>query len=90
METKIKNLEQNITDEDKINDYKTTKDELEIRYDNIVTRVKIRSKCDWYQSGQKSTKCFLNLKKQKAVTGTFKKIIKNDIEITDQLKSRTN
>ena len=29
---------------------------------------------------------FLNLEKQKAINGTVKKIIKNDIEITDQLK----
>ena len=39
-----------------------------------------------YQYDEKSTKYFLNLKKQKAVNGTVKKVIKNDIEITDQLK----
>ena len=86
METKVKNLEQNITDEHKFNEYKTAKDELEDLYDNIATGVKIRSKCDLYQYGQKSTKYFLNLKKQKAVKSTVKKIIKNNIEITDQLK----
>ena len=86
LETKIKKLEQNIINEDKFNEYKTAKDELENFYDNIATGVKIRSKCDWYQYGEKSTKYFLNLEKQKAVNGTVKKIIKNDIEITDQLK----
>ena len=86
METKIKNLEQTIINEDKFNEYKTAKDELENFYDNIATGVKIRSKCDWYQYGEKSTKYFLNLEKQKAVNGTVKKIIKNDIEIIDQLK----
>ena len=86
METKIKNLEQNINNEDKFNDYKTAKGELENFYDNIATGVKIRSKCNWYQYGEKSTKYFLNLEKQKAVNGTVKKIIKNDIEIIDQLK----
>ena len=85
-ETKIKNLEQTIINEDKFNEYKTAKGELENFYDNIATGVKIRSKCDWYQYGEKSTKYFLNLEKQKAVNGTVKKIIKNDIEITDQLK----
>ena len=78
--------EQNITDEDKFNEYKTAKDELKSLHDNIVTGVKIRSKCDWYQYGEESTKYFLNLEKQKAVNGTVKNIIKNDIEITDQLK----
>ena len=40
----------------------------------------------WYQYGIKTTKYFLNLEKQKALNGTVKKIIKNDIEITDELK----
>ena len=37
LETKIRNLEQNLTDEDKFNKYKTEKDELEDLYDNIAT-----------------------------------------------------
>ena len=50
LEIKTKNLKQNITDEDKFNEYKKTgKDELEDPYGNIATGVKIRSKCDWYQ-----------------------------------------
>ena len=78
LETKIKKLEQNIINEDKFNEYKTAKDELENFYDNIATGVKIRNKCDWYQYGEKSTKYFLNLEKQKAVNGAAKKTIKND------------
>ena len=73
METKIKNLQQNIINEAKFNEYKTANDELQNIYDDIVTGVKIRSKCNWYRYGQKSTKYFLNLKKQKAVNGTAKK-----------------
>ena len=49
LETNIKNLEQNITNEDKFNEYKIAKDELENFYDNIATGVKIRSKCYQYQ-----------------------------------------
>ena len=60
METKIKNLEQNITNKDKFNEYKTPKDELENIYDNIAAGVKIRSKCDWYQYCEKFTIYFLN------------------------------
>ena len=44
------------------------------------------SKFEVNQYGEKSTKYFLNLEKQKAVNGTVKKIIKDHIEITDQLK----
>ena len=86
LEIKIKKLEQNIINEDKFNEYKTAKDGLANFYGNIATGVKIRIKCDWYQYGKKSKKYFLNLEKQKAVNGTVKKIIKDYIEITDQLK----
>ena len=86
LEAKIKKLQLNIINEDKFNEYKTAKDELEHFYNNIATGVKIRSKCDWYQYGEKSMKYFLSLEKQKAVNGTVKKIIKDHIEITDQLK----
>ena len=65
LESKIKNLEQNTTDKDKFNEYKTAKDELEILYDKIATGVKIRSKYDLHQYGEKSTKYFLNLGKRK-------------------------
>ena len=47
METKTKNLEENITDGDKFNELKSEKNELESLYDNIATGVKSRSKCDW-------------------------------------------
>ena len=39
----------------------------------ITLLLEFRSKCDWYQYGEKSTKHFLNLEKQKAVTDTVKK-----------------
>ena len=37
LKTKIKNLEQKIINEDKFNEYKTAKDQLENFYDNIAT-----------------------------------------------------
>ena len=69
MENRIKNLEQDIINEDKLNEYKTAKDEFENFYDSVATRVKIRSKCNWYQYSKKSTKYFLNLEKLKAIIG---------------------
>ena len=56
METKTKNLEQNIIDEDKFNEYKTTKDDSKNLYDNIATGAKTQNKCDWYQNCEKSTR----------------------------------
>ena len=34
----------------------------------------LRSKCDWYENGEKSTKFFLNLEKKRALNGTVKKL----------------
>ena len=37
---------------------------LEQIYEEKATDVKIRSKCEWYKFGEKSSKFFLNLEKQ--------------------------
>ena len=41
--------------------YKADLDEI---YDNIAEGIKIRSKCQWYEESEKSTKYFLNLEKK--------------------------
>ena len=38
----------------------------------------LRSKCSWYEDGEKSTKFFLNLEKRKAINSTIKKLIDKD------------
>ena len=40
LETKIKNIEQNLINEDIFNEHKTAKDELENFYDDVATGVK--------------------------------------------------
>ena len=48
---------------------------------------KVNTICIQYRWYRKFTKYFLNLEKQKAVNGNVEKIIiKDDVEITDQLK----
>ena len=44
--------------------FKKTHDDLEKLYDEIAEGIRIRSKCDWYEFGEKSTKDFLNLEKR--------------------------
>ena len=36
----------------------------------MIEGAKIRSKCKWHQHGEKPTKFFLNLEKQKAINTT--------------------
>ena len=44
--------------------------------------MKIRSKCSWCQSGEKSAKCFCGLEKKNALRGTIKTLLDDDKEIT--------
>ena len=45
-------------------DRQNVKKNLELIYERIAESVKIRSKCHWYEEGEKSTKFFLNLEKK--------------------------
>ena len=44
------------------------KTKLEQIYEEKANGVKIRSKCEWYEFGEKSSKFFLNLEKQHALS----------------------
>ena len=60
LETKIENLEQNITNENKFNECKTAKDELENFYDNIITLL-LESKLEVNTIGINTMKNLLNI-----------------------------
>ena len=83
LESRIKTLEQNFKNEEDFNAYSLYKLELENIYDKKAEGAKIRSKCEWYQHGEKPTKFFLNLEKQKAINTTVRHLIDNDNDITD-------
>ena len=65
------------------------KNELEEIFDSIAEGVKIRTRCQWYEEGEKSTKFFLNLEKKRGSQGLFHKLFVNDRELTD-LKTINN
>ena len=58
------NFENNLTSEENRKLYTHYKNELETIYDHILDGIRIRSKCEWYEHGEKSTKFFLNLEKK--------------------------
>ena len=58
LESKLKELEGNLNTEDNIQSYNVYKKELDSMYDHITEGIRIRSKCDWYKHGKKSTKFF--------------------------------
>ena len=79
-ETLEKNLEsmlaENVDPESEI--FKKTHEDLEKLYDEIAEGIRIRSKCNWYELGEKSTKYFLNLEKKNAKSSTITKLDTGD------------
>ena len=83
LKNRIKTLDQSLKNEEDFNAYNLCKLELENIYDKKAEGGKIRSKCEWYQHGEKPTKFFFNLEKQKAINTTVRHLIDDDKDITD-------
>ena len=62
---------------DNLRKHESLKNDLELIYDHIPEGVGIRSKCDWYEQGEKSTKFILNLEKQRGNQNGIRKRIVN-------------
>ena len=90
LEHKLKNLENNLTSEENRKLYNHYKNELETIYDHIADGIKIRSKCEWYEHGEKSTKFFLNLEKKRGVQNRIRKLIVEEKEITNHKEISKN
>ena len=86
LENKLKDLENDLGNHDKLQKYNKIKSEIEDIYEKFVEGAKVRSKCIWYEEGEKSTKFFLNLEKKRALQGQIRKLIIGNQEITDQNK----
>ena len=65
-------------------EYNDCKTQLEQIYKIKANGIKIRSKCEWYEHGEKSSKFFLNLEKRRAIQGQVRTVIYNDEETNDE------
>ena len=83
LEKELKILEINLTNFQANHYYLEYKQKLQNIYTKKVNDIRIRSKCNWYQNGEKSTKFFLNLEKYRATQGCLRTIIVNKKEIND-------
>ena len=85
-------LESNLNCDINSIEYNNCKNQLDEIYDNIAEGIKVRSKRQWYEDGEKSNKFFLNLEKTKVTQGTVKKLeinnkeIDNPVEINKELE----
>ena len=58
LESELKKLEISLDDANNLGEYNSIKSELDAIYDHIAEGIRIRSKCDWYEQGKKSTQFF--------------------------------
>ena len=92
LENKLKFLESNLNCDINSAEYINCKNQREKIYDDIAKGIKVRSKCQWYEQGEKSTKFILNLEKTKTTQGTVKKLeidnkeIDNSVEVNKKLE----
>ena len=66
--------------------YNAYRGEINEIYDEISNGIKIMSKYDWYEFGEKSNKFFLTLEKRRATKNIIQKVLSNEQEITIYLK----
>ena len=85
------NLEKTLKDLEAKNDnfenneyYIACKNKLDSIYEEKANGIKIRSKCNWYEQGEKSSKFFLNLEKKHAVQGQIRSLLVDEKEINEQ------
>ena len=64
LEKELKDFEKSDSSYSDNEDYLSCKTKLDEIYGKKVKGLKIRSKCDWYKQGEKSTKFFLTLEKK--------------------------
>ena len=81
LEKKPKNLESNVNIYEEYNNCKSL---LEQIYKIKTNGIKIRSKCEWHEYREKSSKFFLNLEKSCAIQGQVRTVISNDKETNDE------
>ena len=64
-------------------EYIETNEKLHKIYQEKANATRIRSKCNWYEHGEKSTNFFLNLEKSRAVQNQIQNIVKDNTEINN-------
>ena len=84
LEEKVKHFKSSVTNYHNHLQYIEYKERLNTIYSKKVNGIRIRSKCDWYDSGEKSTKFFLNLEKSRSSQGVVRSILKNEIGVKHQ------
>ena len=63
-------------------EYIDCRNKLDKIYEQKINGIRIRSKCDWYEHGKKSSKFFLNFEKTRSTQSTSRNITKDKKNLT--------
>ena len=83
LEKELKKLEKNLNNLQTNEYYLGCKQKLQNIYTKKVNGIRIRSKCNWYENGEKSTKLFLNFEKYRTTQGCICTVIVNKKELNN-------
>ena len=90
LEKKVSELEiliRSSSDEELLNQYNKSKNELENLYNYITEGIILRSKVNWYEYGENSSKYFLSLEKRNKAQSHLRKVVKtNEQETSDPIE----
>ena len=89
LEMALKHLETDLKNYRTSQKYLDCKSKLDEIYSKKADRVRIRSKCDWYESGEKPNKFSLNLEKARAFQGLIRALVKNEKGISGPIEINT-
>ena len=89
LEKKLKTLETN-TNFTENSAYTEIKEKLDKIYQAKTNGIRIRSKCDWYKHGKKSSKILINLEKPYAVQNQIPKVFTDNKVVNDQKDINNN
>ena len=81
LENKLQILEKSLSSNKNVEEYHKCKVDLYEIYDNIAEGVKVRSKCQWFEESEKSTKYSLNLEKKQAKRSTIQRLVTDKIDL---------
>ena len=87
LESEFEKLQNNLESSENLRKYESLKSDLELIYNHIAEGVRLRSKCDLYELGEKSTNFFLNLEKQRGNQNRIRKLIVNENEINNETET---
>ena len=76
LKNKLKKLDNNTNYIENL-EYIDCRNKLDEKYEQKINGIRIRSKCDWCEYGEKSSKFFLNLEKTIATQSTIRNITKD-------------